>query len=73
MPASKHKRIWMPALEVARTLGVGPEAVKKMGEDGVLGTIAIPGLPVRYSAADVRELAARSVRPARANRELVEA
>jgi len=72
MSRVNHNRTWISALEAAHTLGLGVHALKKLGTDGVIGTMAVPGNPVRYNARDVADLARLSERPANRRREFVE-
>lgn len=65
----QRERPWWPRAECERYLGIGISSFSLLVERGEIGMMQIEGLPPRFSAADVKALAARSIRPAKAHAE----
>jgi predicted site-specific integrase-resolvase len=56
---------WMRSVEVQERLQVSQKTVKRLGDEGRIGVLDVPGVSRRlYSRADVEALVARAIRPA---------
>lgn len=49
---------WMSATEVGRSLGLNPKQVRKLRDSGKIRTYQLPGCYIKYSRADVEQIAA---------------
>jgi hypothetical protein len=56
---------WLSLSEARRRLGISRPAIRKLARNGLVGTLLVPGVPAKVSAADVARIARDSVRPAR--------
>lgn len=56
---------WLSLSEARRRLGISRPAIRKLARNGLVGTLLVPGVPAKVSAADIARLAKESVRPAR--------
>jgi hypothetical protein len=63
----RAKRPWMKGVEAMDTLFVSERVLARMVEQGLIGTLKMPGVRrILYSRVDVEALVSQSTRPARA-------
>jgi hypothetical protein len=57
---------WIGDAQARRMLGAGYRKMRRLVDRKMITTLAIPGLPIRYSRSDVEALVATYTRPAEA-------